>query len=103
MNYFWNVSKIHKRACCSQELEGKKIATYSSEHSNVGLQDLIFMMNSLEDQKKESLVASFQIRKQYSLISYLKFLTVIGGPKSYSYASLFFESWMLKDLAKIKF
>ena len=31
--------------------------------SNVGLQDLIFMMNSLEDQKKESLVASFQNQK----------------------------------------
>ena len=31
--------------------------------NNVGLQDLVFMMNSAEDQKKESLVASFQNQK----------------------------------------
>ena len=31
--------------------------------NNVGLQDLVFMMNSAEDQKKESLVASSQNQK----------------------------------------
>ena len=55
VNYFWNVSKIHKKSMRNalKELRRQENCYLLFQNmSNVGLQDLIFMMNSLEDQKK---------------------------------------------------
>ena len=107
VNYFWNVSKIHKKehAQCTQRIKkARKLLLTLPEHEQCWITGFNFHDELFRRPKKRIFGSKFsKSENKYSfLISYLKFLTVIGGPKSYSYsyASLFFESWMLQDFAK---
>ena len=105
VNYFWNVSKIHKKehAQCTQRIKkARKLLLTLPEHEQCWITGFSFHDELCRRPKKRIFGSKFsKSENKYSfLISYIKFLTVIGGPNDYSYSSLFFEGWMLKDLAK---
>jgi len=105
VNQYFNVPKTFKK---EHELRAQRIKKARKflltlpEHEQCWISGFLFQWFTKRPKKIRIFGSKFsKSDNKYSfLISYLKFLTIIWGPKNYSFASVCFESWMLTDLAK---
>ena len=104
VSWFFNVPKTFKKEheLRAQRIkEARKFQLALPEHEQCWISVLLFQWFNKRPKKRIFGSKFSKSDNKYSfLISYLKFLTIIWGPKNYSFASICFESWMLTDLAK---
>ena len=104
VSWFFNVPKTFKKEheLRAQRIkEARKFLLALPEHEQCWISGLLFQWFNKRPKKRIFGSKFSKSDNKYSfLISYLKFLTIIWGPKNYSFASICFESWMLTDLAK---
>ena len=104
VNRFFNVPKTFKKEheLRAQRIkEARKFLLALPEHEQCWISGFLFQWFTKRPKKRIFGSKFSKSDNKFSfLINYLKFLTIIWGPKNYSFASVCFESWMLKDLWK---
>tara|TARA_Y100000746_G_scaffold103956_1_gene88689 strand:+ start:458 stop:1255 length:798 start_codon:yes stop_codon:yes gene_type:complete len=104
VNQFFNVPETFKKEheLRSQRIKkARKFLLALPEHEQCWISGFLFQWFNKRPKKRIFGSKFSKSDNKYSfLISYLKFITIIWGPRNYSFASVCFESWMLTDLAK---